>query len=146
MKRLSFFLMIGWIAWGADPAITATVHGGAPRIFIEPDTGMVSYIAAAFVKKKVPAVVTENRDDARFVLSGTVQEKPESTGGKIARCLFLYCAGVNGTQTASVRLSDTKSKEVIWAYTVQKQSAQAYQSTAEAVAKHKKRFLEEHPE
>ena len=150
MKRLSLSLvavaLVAMVAWGADPAPTTVVHGGAPRIYIEHDTGLESFIAAAFVKKHVPAVVTENKDDARFVLSGTVQEKSESTGGKIARCLFVYCIGINGNQVSSVRLADTKTKEVIWAYTVKKGSAQAYQSSAEAVAKHLKQFLEEHPE
>ena len=149
LKRLFLPLLpmlVGWGARAADPAAaTATVHG-APRIYIEHDTGLESFIAAAIVKKHVPAVVTEKKEDARFVLAGSVQEKTESTGGKIARCLFVYCIGMNGNQVASVRLSDTKTQEVIWAYTVKKGSAQAYQSTAEAVAKHLKQFLEEHPE
>ena len=52
----------------------------------------------------------------------------------------------NGQQTATVQLVDATTQEVAWAYNVRKQSAQAYQSTAEAVAKHLKKFLDQHPQ
>ena len=67
----------------------------------------------------------------------------ESTGGKIARCAFLYCIGIAGTQTATVQLVDPSNQDVIWAYNVRKADASAYQSTAEAVAKHLKEFLQQ---
>jgi hypothetical protein len=122
------------------------VRAGAPRIFIEPQDGFDSYISAAIVKKHVPAVATTNRDEATFVLTSVVQSKEESTGGKIARCLFAYCIGMEGTQTATVQLVNAKTKEVSWAYNVRKASSGAFQSTAEAIAKHLKKFLEEHPQ
>lgn len=120
--------------------------GGAPRIYIPPQNGFESYLSAAIVKKHVPAVVTQNKEDAQFVLTSAVQAKEESAGSKVARCLFMYCAGAEGSQTASVQLVNAKTQEVAWAYNVRKASAQAYQSTAEAVAKHVKQFLEEHPQ
>jgi hypothetical protein len=119
--------------------------GSAPRIYIPTQDGFESYLSAAIVKKHVPGVVTQNKDDAQFVLTSTVEAKEESAGSKVARCLFLYCAGMEGSQIASVQLVDAHTQEVMWAYTVHKASARAYQSTAEAVAKHLKHFLEEHP-
>ena len=113
----------------------------APRIYIQPQEGFESYISAAIVKKKVPAVVTQNKQDAAFVLTSAVDAKTESTGSKVARCLFLYCAGMEGNQTATVQLVNSKN-EVAWAYNVKKGSARAYQSTAEAIAKHLKQYLE----
>ncbi len=126
------------------PRVVAT--GGAPRIYIPPQEGFDSYLSAAIVKKHVPAVVTQEKDEAQFLLTSAVDAKRESTGSIVARCLFLYCAGAAGTQTATVQLVNAKSHEVIWAYNVQKGSAQAYQSTAEAIAKHLKKFLEDHPQ
>jgi hypothetical protein len=61
---------------------------------------------------------------------------------KIARCAFAYCIGITGTQTATVQLVDAKTQEVVWAYNVRKANSQAYQSTAEAIAKHMRQFLE----
>jgi hypothetical protein len=126
-------------------ASAAEAHGGAPRIYLEPQNGFESYLSAAIVKKHVPAVVTQSKDDARFVLTSVVQTKEESAGSKIARCLFIYCAGIEGNQTATVQLVDSQTHEVVWAYNVKKGSASAYQSTSEAVAKHLKEFLEKNP-
>jgi hypothetical protein len=120
-------------------------RGSAPRIYIAAHDGFESYLSAAIVKKHVPAVVTQNKDEGQFVLTSAVQSKEESTGSRVARCLFLYCAGAEGSQTASVQLVNVKTQEVAWAYNVRKASAQAYQSSAEAVAKHLKQFLDEHP-
>ena len=120
--------------------------GGSPRIYIQPQDGFESYIAAAIVKKHVPAVVTQNKDDAEYLLTSAVIAKEESTGSKVARCLFMYCAGAEGSQTATVQLVNTRTQNVAWAYNVRKGSAKAYQSSAEAIAKHLKQFLEDHPQ
>ena len=124
----------------------APANGGSPRIYVEPQNGFESYISAAIVKKHVPAVVTKNKDEATFVLTSAVEGKEESSGSKVARCLFLYCAGIQGTQTATVQLVSAKTQDVAWAYNVHKGSASAYQSTSEAIAKHLKEFLEKHPQ
>lgn len=136
--KFSIFLLLLAAAWAETP-------GGAPRIYLEPQGGFESYIAAAIAKKRVPAVVTTDKEKAQFVLASAVLAKPENTGGKIARCLFLYCAGIEGSQTATVQLIDAKTHEVAWAYNVHKGASGAYQSTAEAIAKHLKHFLEDHP-
>jgi len=128
-------------AWGQNEG----PRGTSPRIYIQSQDGFQSYISAAIVKKHVPAVVTQNRSEARFLLTSAVEAKEESAGSKIARCLFVYCAGIQGTQTATVQLIDAQTQEVAWAYNVRKGSASAYQSTAESIAKHLKEFLEKHP-
>jgi len=71
-----------------------------------------------------------------------VVEKPESTGGKIARCLFLYCIGIEGSNTVSVQLIDQKANAVLWAYNVKKAGHGNFQSSADACAKHLKRWLQ----
>jgi hypothetical protein len=151
MNRSAFSLSlataaVGILLVGAHGAADQGMPGGSPRIYIEPQNGFESYIAAAIVKKHVPAVATQNKDEAMFRLTSSVVSKEESTGSKIARCLFAYCAGFSGTQTATVQLVKAKTQEIAWAYNVKKANASAYQSTAEAVAKHLKKFLEENPQ
>ncbi len=68
-------------------------------------------------------------------MGARVEKKHESAGCKIARCLFIYCAGMEGTEEASVRLIDQKTKDTVWSYTVNK-AHQREQSLAEAIAKH----------
>jgi hypothetical protein len=69
-----------------------------------------------------------------------VEIKQESTGGKIARCLFAYCAGIEDKGSVSVQLIETSSTKMLWAYSVNKQrgGSKNQQSMAEAVAKHSK--------
>jgi hypothetical protein len=113
------------------------------KIYIAPDNGFESYLAGAFTKKSVPAQVVQTEEGADYILKpAPVEQKPESTGGKIARCMFAYCAGIEGSQTASVTLIDAKTKAVVWAYNVKKGGSSNFQSSAEACAKHLKQWLE----
>jgi len=106
-----------------------------PKVYIAPQNGFESFLAGAFTKKNVPAQMVQTADAADYILSAApVQQKPETAGGKIARCLFAYCAGIEGSQTASVTLIDAKTKAVVWAYNVRKGGSSNFQSSAEACA------------
>jgi hypothetical protein len=114
-----------------------------PKIYITPQNGFESYLAGAFTKKNVPARMVQTEEAADYILSpAPVDQKPESSAGKVARCLFAYCAGIEGSQTASVSLIDAKTKAVVWAYNVRKAGSSNFQSSAEACAKHLKNWLE----
>jgi len=116
-----------------------------PTVYIEPQEGFESYLAAAISKKNVPVDVVTDQSLANYVLKAApVEIKKESTGGKIARCLFVYCAGIEDRGNVSVQLIATSSSKVLWAYSVAKQKggSKNSQSMAEAVAKHLKDFVE----
>jgi len=116
-----------------------------PSVYIEPQNGFETYLAAALSKKGVPVDVVTDATKASYVLkSAPIEIKQESTGGKVARCLFAYCAGIEDKGNASVQLIETSSTKMLWAYSVNKQrgGSKNMQSMAEAVAKHMKDFLE----
>jgi len=116
-----------------------------PTVYIEPQNGFETYLAAAFGKKGVPADVVTDETKATYLLKAApVEIQKESTGGKIARCLFASCVGIEDKGNVSVQLIETSSTKVLWAYSVNKQrgGAKNEQSMAEAVAKHFKEFLE----
>jgi len=116
-----------------------------PSVYIEPQNGFETYLAAALSKKGVPVDVVTDATKASYVLkSAPIEIKQESTGGKVARCLFAYCAGIEDKGNASVQLIETSSTKMVWAYSVNKQrgGSKNMQSMAEAVAKHMKDFLE----
>jgi hypothetical protein len=116
-----------------------------PKVYIEPQPGgFESYIAAGFIRKQTPVVVTKDRGEAAYILTAVVTQERESDAGKVARCAFASCAGIEGMQTATVQLTDQAGK-VIWAYNVQKSGAASFQSSAEAIAKHLKEFLDPKP-
>jgi hypothetical protein len=114
-------------------------------VYIEPQQGFETYLAAAMSKKNVPVDVVTDEAKATYILkSAPVEIQKESTGGKVARCLFAYCAGIEDKGTVSVQLIETSSTKMMWAYSVNKQrgGGKNQQSMAEAVAKHFKEFLE----
>jgi hypothetical protein len=119
-----------------------------PTVFIEAQNGFETYIAAAISKKQVPVDAVTDQTKAMYVLkSAPVEIKTESTGGKIARCLFAYCAGIEDKGNVSVQLIETSSTKMLWAYSVNKQKggSKNSQSMAEAIAKHLKEFVEHRP-
>ena len=132
MKKLGILLVL---------AMSLSCFGQAarPRIYIEPQQGFETYLAAAISKKNVPVDVVADQARANYVLKAAPLEiKTESTGGKIACCLFAYCVGIEDKGNVSVQFIETSSSKVLWAYSVNKQKggSKNSQSMAEAVAKH----------
>ncbi len=141
MKKLFGIAALCIIALAFTPFTHAQVSN--PKIYIVPQNGFETYLAGAFTKKSVPAQIVTAPEAADYILSpAPVQQKPETAGGKIARCLFAYCAGIEGSQTASVSLIDAKTKAIVWAYNVKKGGSSNFQSSAEACAKHLKNWLQ----
>ena len=127
------------------PAFAAKKHEAAappPKIFIAPNNGFESYVAAAIVKKHVPVTVTLKKEDADYVINSVVTKQEEKTGlGKLARCAYALCIGIDGNNAATVMMID-RSENVVWAYNVYKSwGANQFQSAAEAIAKHLKGFI-----
>jgi hypothetical protein len=138
MKRIGLLLMFG-------ASLSCFGQVTRPTIYIEPQQGFETYLAAAMSKKNVPVDVVTDQTRANYVLKAApVEIKSESTGGKIARCMFAYCAGIEDKGNVSVQFIDASSTKVLWAYSVAKQKggSKNSQSMAEAVAKHLREFVE----
>ena len=126
-------------------SVASLAQAARPTVYIEPQSGFETYLAAAISKKNAPVDVVTDRTKATYILKAApVEIKSESTGGKIARCLFAYCAGIEDKGNVSVQLIESGTSKMAWAYSVNKQrgSSKNSQSMAEAVAKHLKEFVE----
>jgi TolB-like protein len=126
-------------------AASALAETSRPSVYIEAQNGFDNYIAAAIAKKHVPMDVVTDQTKATYVLKAApVEIKQESTGGKIARCLFADCVGIEDKGNVSVQLIDVSSTKMLWAYSVNKQrgGSKNEQSMAEAIAKHLKDFVD----
>ena len=123
----------------SKPAVVGseTVPIGA-KVYIGPMAdGFDTYLKAALARKKVPLQVVDSREQAQFEITGTSESQKASTAKKV---LFLDW---HSTEQASIRLTNMQSGQVIWAYSVHKQSsAHGKQSSAEACAKHLKDVIE----
>jgi hypothetical protein len=140
MKRIGLIF-----AWLLMSAVSFAETAARPTVYIEPQNGFETYLAAAMAKKSVPVDVVTDPAKATYVLKAApVEIKSESTGGKIARCLFASCVGIEDKGSASVQLIEASSSKMAWAYSVNKQrgGGKNEQSMAEAVAKHLKEFVE----
>jgi hypothetical protein len=147
---------------------TGTISPGA-RIVVAPMGGFETYFAAAVREKKVPVTLTLDRDSAQFFLvssntewegfvsgsNGSANSSANwTTSGGSAHGSGRYSSAASSTRglEASLMLIDAKTKDVVWAYEVHKNShgslllgtfgARGQQSIAEACAKHLKDFIQ----
>jgi hypothetical protein len=148
------------------PAEPGTASGSAPisagaRVVIAPMGGFETYFAAAVREKRVPITLTLDKTSAQFFVVSTDTQWQgfvygsggaanwDRSGGSAA-----YGASASSTRglEASIMLIDAKTKDVVWAYEVHKNShgsilfgtlgARGEQSVAEACAKHLKEYIE----
>jgi hypothetical protein len=146
-------------AFGQTPSSSRIVPGS--RVVIAPMDGFETYFAAAVREKKVPIALTLDKDSAQYFIVSTETEWRGFVYGSAASASWSngtgsYNSGAGASSTrgleASIMLIDGKTKDVVWAYEVHKNShgalilgtlaARGKQSVAEACAKHLKEFIE----
>ena len=97
----------------------------------------MTFLKSAIVKKKVPVQIVESREQADFEITAVASSQKAGTAKKV---LFLDW---RSTEEASIRVTNLKTSEVAFSYSVHKQSsAHGKQSSAEACAKHLKEKIE----
>ena len=107
-------------------------------MYIEPQDSFEIYLAAAIAKGSSCGCRYGKRKATHVLKAAPVQIKRESTGGKIARCLFAVCTEIEGRCPPVNR---GQLNKMLWAYSANKQrgGGKNQQSMAEAVAEHFKR-------
>jgi hypothetical protein len=113
------------------------IPGGA-KVFIAPITdGFDTFLKDAIGKKKVPVEVVASRDQADYEITGTSETQKAGAAKKI------ILGNWHSREEASITLSNLKSGEVVWAYSVHEEaSTHGKRSSAEACAKHLKEAIE----
>jgi len=108
------------------------------KVFVAPIAqGFDSFLKDAIAKKKVPVEITTNRDQADYEITGTAETQKASTAK------ILIMGNWHSREEASITLSNIKSGEVAWAYSVhQEASTHGKRSSAESCAKHLKDAIE----
>lgn len=123
------------IVFAAVP-ITAKMAEPIPagsKVFIAQMDGFGDLLKAALQKKKVPLIVVDNREQADFEITGKSDSQKASTAKKVIMWNW------HSNEEASINVTSLKTGEVVFAYSVHKQSsAHGRRSTAEACAKHLK--------
>jgi len=112
---------------------SAPVQAGS-RIVIAPMGGFETYFAAAVREKKVPITLTLDRASAQYFVVSTNEEwqgfvygAGGSAGWTRAGGTASYGAGASSTRglEASIMIIEARTKDVVWAYEVHKNSCLA---------------------
>jgi len=107
------------------------------KVYLAPMGGWENDLKTALQGKKVPVEVVAERDKADYEITGTSESQKASTAKK------LIMGDWHSNEQASITVTEIKSGEVVYAYSVNKQSsAHGKRSTAEACAKHLKEQIE----
>jgi hypothetical protein len=107
------------------------------KVFLAPMNGFETDLKAAIEKKKVPVVLVADKEMADYVITGTSETEKASTAKKVIMLDW------HSNEQASITVTNRKSGEVVFAYSVNKKSsAHGKRSTAEACAKHLKQEIE----
>jgi hypothetical protein len=129
----------------AKPAETKTTNApltnkkipANSKVFLAPMGGFEEDLKAAILSKKVPVVLVTDKDQADYEIAGTSDTEKASTAKKVVMWNW------HSNEQASITVTDHKSGEVVFAYSVNKKSsAHGKRSTAEACAKHLKDQIE----
>jgi hypothetical protein len=138
MKKILFAALAGMMILSSTLTALAAPATPTASVYVAPDNGFETDIIAGLRKKSVPLTIVTDPALADYTLTAnTVQTHQESGAGKIARCLFAYCIGIEDSGNVSVQLINNRTKAIVWGYNVAKQRGQwNRQSMAEAIAKH----------
>jgi hypothetical protein len=108
------------------------------KLFIAPIAGgYEAFLKDAMAAKKVPVEVVASRDQADYEITGTAESQKAGAAKKI------IMGNWHSREEASITLSNIKSGEVVWAYSVHEEgSTHGKRSSAESCAKHLKEAIE----
>lgn len=114
------------------PIVTNEALPSGARIYLAPmPNGFETYVVAGLEKKKVPVVIVTDRERADYELSGV------SDSDKAGWAKMLFMGSQQTNETASIKIVNLKTGNVVFAYSVNKtNSFRGKQSAGEAVAKH----------
>ncbi|PYX86663.1 MAG: hypothetical protein DMG68_14685 [Acidobacteria bacterium] len=139
LRKIAFIvslLAIICIVPGSVAQQTSPIPAGS-KVFIASMDGFETYMKAALEKKNVPLKVVESKDEADFEMTGT------SNSQKAGAAKIILFGSWHSREEASINLTNLKTSEVAFAYSVHKQnSAHGKQSSAEACAKHIREKIE----
>jgi len=140
MKRTFLNVMVALFLFISSLSVVVNVAGAQePRIprgakvFVAPMQGFETFLKTAIAKKKVPIELVEDRNRAEFEITGVAESKKAGAAKKIVMGSW------HSTEDASIKVTDLKSGEVVYAYSVHEENSNhGKQSSAESCAKHLK--------
>jgi hypothetical protein len=137
-KTLSLLLLLTLAPVSGLAQDVAKIIPAGSKVFINPmKDEFEKDLVTAFEAKKVPLEVVTEKEKADFEIGGTSESK------KAGVAKILIMGSVHSSEQASITVTNLKTGEAVWAYSVNKvNSAHGKRSTAEACAKHLKEKID----
>lgn len=138
LKRLSILAVMVCLFFILDAQAqtkTVKIQSGS-KIYVAPMGGFENYVIAGILNKKVPVVLVTEREKADYEIRGSAETE------KAGWAKMLFMGSQNSNEQASVNVSDTKTGDIVFAYSVHKlNSVHGKQSAGEAIGKHLKEVV-----
>jgi hypothetical protein len=113
------------------PSINSNKIPSGSKLFVAPMGGFENYVIAGILKKKVAVTIVADRDKAEYEIRGSAETE------KAGWAKMLFLGSQNSNEQASVNVSEIKTGNVVFAYSVNKlNSVHGKQSAGEAIGKH----------
>lgn len=137
-KRFSILLILACLVLavgGRSQTKNVKIQSGS-KIYVAPMGGFENYVIAGIVNKKVPVVLVTEREKADYEIRGSAETE------KAGWAKMLFMGSQNSNEQASVNVSDVKTGDIVFAYSVHKlNSVHGKQSAGEAIGKHLKEVV-----
>ena len=137
-KRVAMLAMIALLLFSVAASCqekTPKIPSGA-RIYVAPMGGFENYVIAGIINKKVAIVLVTDRDKAEYEIRGSAETE------RAGWAKMLFMGSQNTNETASVNVSEIKTGDIVFAYSVNKlNSVHGKQSAGEAIGKHLKEVV-----
>ena len=138
LKRLSILAVMVCLFFILDAQAqtkTVKIQSGS-KIYVAPMGGFENYVIAGILNKKVSVVLVTEREKADYEIRGSAETE------KAGWAKMLFMGSQNSNEQASVNVSDTKTGDIVFAYSVHKlNSVHGKQSAGEAIGKHLKEVV-----
>ncbi len=110
--------------------VPKTIPAGS-KVYVAPMDGFETFLKAALIKKEVPLVLVEKKEEADFEITGSSNSQKAGVAKK------LILGSWQSREEATISLANLKTGVIVFGYSVHKEnSAHGKKSTAEACAKH----------
>jgi hypothetical protein len=141
MKKHSLFTAGALLALATTLAASALAQTTHPTVYLESRDEFSNDFSAGVIRKNVPVTLTEDRQQAGYVVRFTwaTNEGSKTQGVMTALMTGIYMSG--SYERVSMSITERRSKNVVYSYTCQK-GGRHTQSVAECLAKHWKDAFE----
>lgn len=123
------------------PALAFGQAASRPKVYLDPQNPLSSDFSAGVQKKRVPVTLTADSEQSNYTVTLTTDSNKGSKARGVTMALMTGVYADGAWSRISMTVMDSKSKDVVFSYSCQKNGGRV-QSVTECLAKHWKEQIE----